>query len=32
VLQPLMRRKIEQFLADLPVRIQAGLDSPRWSA
>jgi len=32
LLQPLMRRKIEQFLADLPVRIQAGLDSPRWSA
>ena len=27
LLQPLMRRKIGQFLADLPGHIQAGLDS-----
>ncbi len=32
LLQPLMRRKVGQFLADLPVRIQAGLDSPPWRA
>src|SRR6266540_4310231 len=28
LLQPLMRRKVGQFLADLPVRTQAGLASP----
>ena len=32
LLQPLMRRKIGQFLTDLPAHMQAGLDSAAASA